>query len=599
MYHLSTIRRPQWDIRVIVIPQETRGPRKTKRQMQQSHPARWYIMCHELSNKLLLRKITDIPILNDDPELNTTGLPQQILRIYQQETSSLMPASPTFVVTSTDTLGRSKSTPATHAIDEDNRLLTLRRTGAVADHLSSKAGFTQGQSMPKNTPSEDDTRNGLGRLKLNKDKMFRSADPAILRWESTPASPLLDVISSDSRIRSNSTPAVQATVEYHSQALDRSSVPDQLHSSSEGLRLGRSLEKQLSDDDQRIGSVEQQGIVQSLSTPSLPLTRRTLTAAENELGVNTEAVMKTSLSTASVASSSTLVPIDIGYGYTEALDKSKSLEKQHKKFRSKVTYTGDAMIKRKLVIVGDGLVGKTTLAIVFAKGTFPEVFLPTAPWDENYVADILVDDTHFELALWDTPGIEDWDRLRPLSYPDSHVILICFAIDHPDSLANVWEKWISEILHFCEGLPIMLVGLKKELRKDPRTIEELLRVGQHPVTTSEGEEMRGKIGALQYMECSAKTNEGVRELFGVATRAAWHAGESQRKVGTRKKIRSLFSPSEVTQVLTWTFLLGVIHRCLRISVSDHTMEVFAHHVPIADRFVSCIRQGLSQYGDSG
>lgn len=45
-----------------------------------------------------------------------------------------------------------------------------------------------------------------------------------------------------------------------------------------------------------------------------------------------------------------------------------------------------------------------------------------------------------ELALWDTAGQEDYDRLRPLSYPESHVILICFAIDYPTSLLNVEDK---------------------------------------------------------------------------------------------------------------------------------------------------------------
>ena len=59
---------------------------------------------------------------------------------------------------------------------------------------------------------------------------------------------------------------------------------------------------------------------------------------------------------------------------------------------------------------------------------------------ENYVADVEVDSKHVELALWDTAGQEDYDRLRPLSYPDSHVILICFAVDSPDSLDNVQEK---------------------------------------------------------------------------------------------------------------------------------------------------------------
>ena len=66
---------------------------------------------------------------------------------------------------------------------------------------------------------------------------------------------------------------------------------------------------------------------------------------------------------------------------------------------------------------------------------------------ENYVADVEVDGKHVELALWDTAGQEDYDRLRPLSYPDSHVILICFAIDSPDSLDNVQEK-VNKI-HSC------------------------------------------------------------------------------------------------------------------------------------------------------
>jgi hypothetical protein len=69
---------------------------------------------------------------------------------------------------------------------------------------------------------------------------------------------------------------------------------------------------------------------------------------------------------------------------------------------------------------------------------FLQVYVPTV--FENYVADVEVDGKHVELALWDTAGQEDYDRLRPLSYPDSHVILICFATDSPDSLDNVQEK---------------------------------------------------------------------------------------------------------------------------------------------------------------
>ncbi|KAJ3318924.1 GTP-binding protein Rho1 [Blyttiomyces sp. JEL0837] len=191
-----------------------------------------------------------------------------------------------------------------------------------------------------------------------------------------------------------------------------------------------------------------------------------------------------------------------------------------------------AEIRRKLVIVGDGACGKTCLLIVYSRKQFPEVYVPTV--FENYIADVPVDGKRVELALWDTAGQEDYDRLRPLSYPDSHVILICFAVDSPDSLDNVQEKWIAEVLHFCAGLPIILVGCKKDLRNDPRVIEELRKTGQTPVSTQQGQAVAEKIGAYRYLECSARTGEGVNEVFEHATRAALIAkkpGQGPKKGG--------------------------------------------------------------------
>jgi GTPase SAR1 family protein len=68
-----------------------------------------------------------------------------------------------------------------------------------------------------------------------------------------------------------------------------------------------------------------------------------------------------------------------------------------------------------------------------------QVYVPTV--FENYIGDFEVDGKyHFECALWDTAGQECYDRLRPLSYSDTNVYCICFAIDGPDSLDNVYEK---------------------------------------------------------------------------------------------------------------------------------------------------------------
>nr|CAH7761811.1 unnamed protein product [Callosobruchus chinensis] len=125
-----------------------------------------------------------------------------------------------------------------------------------------------------------------------------------------------------------------------------------------------------------------------------------------------------------------------------------------------------------------------------------------------------------ELALWDTAGQEDYDRLRPLSYPDTDVILMCFSVDSPDSLENIPEKWTPEVKHFCPNVPIILVGNKKDLRNDPATISELKKMKQEPVKPQDGRAMAEKINAFAYLECSAKSKEGVREVFENATRAA-------------------------------------------------------------------------------
>jgi len=177
-----------------------------------------------------------------------------------------------------------------------------------------------------------------------------------------------------------------------------------------------------------------------------------------------------------------------------------------------------AAIRKKLVIVGDGACGKTCLLIVFSKDQFPEVYVPTV--FENYVADIEVDNKQVELALWDTAGQEDYDRLRPLSYPDTDVILMCFSIDSPDSLENIPEKWTPEVKHFCPNVPIILVGNKKDLRNDSITIDKLGQTKQEPVKPEEGRKMAEKINVFAYLECSAKSKEGVREVFETATRAA-------------------------------------------------------------------------------
>ena len=59
---------------------------------------------------------------------------------------------------------------------------------------------------------------------------------------------------------------------------------------------------------------------------------------------------------------------------------------------------------------------------------------------ESYVCEAEAGGKRGEMELWDTAGQEDYDRLRPLSYPESHGVVLCFSIDSPDNLWNVLEK---------------------------------------------------------------------------------------------------------------------------------------------------------------
>lgn len=84
------------------------------------------------------------------------------------------------------------------------------------------------------------------------------------------------------------------------------------------------------------------------------------------------------------------------------------------------------VLGRKLVVVGNGFCGKTCLLLALAKGEFKEHYVPTI--FETDVIDFEVDDHKLELELWDTAGQEEYDRLRPLSYTDTHTLLMAYSV---------------------------------------------------------------------------------------------------------------------------------------------------------------------------
>jgi len=170
----------------------------------------------------------------------------------------------------------------------------------------------------------------------------------------------------------------------------------------------------------------------------------------------------------------------------------------------------------KLVVIGDGAVGKTCLLISYAKKEFPKDYIPTV--FDNYVVNITAGEQNIELGLWDTAGQEEYDRLRPLSYANANVFLLCFSVMNPTSYANVIDKWYPELMHFCPDIPFILVGTKSDMRNDQNELKKLTADKKAPVSVEEGNRLATKLGAIKFLDCSAKTQENLKEVFDEAVR---------------------------------------------------------------------------------
>lgn len=182
----------------------------------------------------------------------------------------------------------------------------------------------------------------------------------------------------------------------------------------------------------------------------------------------------------------------------------------------------------KAVVVGDGGVGKTCLLISYTTNTFPNDYIPTV--FDNYSASVMIDGEPIKLGLWDTAGQAEYDRLRPLSYPQTEVFLCCFSVVSPDSFQNVKDKWIPEILHHSpKGILIILVGTKDDLRDDPHVLDDLHERNQKPISLGQGQKLAKDVGAIRYIECSAATQSGIQDLFDYAIRSVLDPPSAQQE----------------------------------------------------------------------
>lgn len=118
-----------------------------------------------------------------------------------------------------------------------------------------------------------------------------------------------------------------------------------------------------------------------------------------------------------------------------------------------------------------------------------------------------------QLGIWDTAGQDDYEQMRPLAYPGTHVFLICFSLVSRSSFDNVESHWIKEVRNFSKEVPFILCGTKMDQKEDPQFVKKMEEKDERPISKEEGEKMAKKLNAHAYVECSGKTQKGMTEVF--------------------------------------------------------------------------------------
>lgn len=173
---------------------------------------------------------------------------------------------------------------------------------------------------------------------------------------------------------------------------------------------------------------------------------------------------------------------------------------------------------------------RTCLLISYTTNKFPSEYVPTVfdnckqpsaqnPTNILDAVTVMIGEDPYTLGLFDTAGQEDYDRLRPLSYPQTDVFLVCFSVTSPASFENVKEKWFPEVHHHCPGVPCLLVGTQVDLRDDQAQMDKPGRQKQRPITAEQGERLARELGAVKYVECSALTQRGLKNVFDEVSRS--------------------------------------------------------------------------------
>ncbi|KAN0036179.1 hypothetical protein ACTA71_005483 [Dictyostelium dimigraforme] len=194
----------------------------------------------------------------------------------------------------------------------------------------------------------------------------------------------------------------------------------------------------------------------------------------------------------------------------------------------------------KIMTIGDRSIGKTTLLMTYYTNEFnTRVF---SSFDSEYLnpLTVMINDDAIEISIWENDGY-DSDGVYNESPPfinhqlsTINVFLLLFSISDRSSFNSCQTKWDLEIKQMYPNVPIVLCGIKTDLREEENLIYKNSVDRSHFITYEEGITMANEIGAVGYYECSSLKKKGLSEVFDVL------AIVGQSNILTKKKDKIKF-----------------------------------------------------------
>ncbi|XP_061524240.1 ras-related protein Rab-21 isoform X1 [Phycodurus eques] len=178
----------------------------------------------------------------------------------------------------------------------------------------------------------------------------------------------------------------------------------------------------------------------------------------------------------------------------------------------------------KVVLLGEGCVGKTSMVLRYCENKFNDKHITTL--QASFLTKKLnITGKRVNLAIWDTAGQERFHALGPIYYRDSNGAVLVYDITDEDSFQKV-KSWVRELRKMLgNDICLCIVGNKIDLDKDRN------------VSTEEAESYATSVGAKHY-QTSAKLNKGIEELYldlcKMSRRVHVSRGDGSRDVRSRR-----------------------------------------------------------------